>query len=92
MPLYEYECGKCLYRFELMQGFDADSVSICPRCEGSARRIIHPTPLLFKGSGFYITDNRKGKEPVSEKGSKDREPVSEKGKQEAATGEKEKGK
>jgi len=85
MPLYEYECGKCQSRFELVQGYDAESVSVCPQCEGDARRIIHSTPLLFKGSGFYITDSRKGKQPVSEK-------VSEKGTQESTTGEKEKGK
>jgi len=39
---------------------------MCPRCQGKARRIIHSVPIIFKGSGFYTTDNRKGKvtEPV----------------------------
>jgi len=66
MPIYEYECGKCRCRFEMKQSFDAETVAICSLCGGQARRILHPTPLLFKGSGFYITDSRKGKEPREE--------------------------
>jgi len=81
MPIYEYECGQCSRRFEKRQGFDAAPVAECPCCEGKARRILHPAPLLFKGSGFYITDSRKGKEPASEEG-----------KQEKPQGEKQKGK
>ena len=68
MPLYEYECGLCCYRFEMKQGFDAEPVGICPQCQGRARRVLHSTPLLFKGSGFYITDSRQGKEKTSTKG------------------------
>ena len=62
MPLYEYECDICHHRFEMMQGFDAETVDICPQCQGKARRVLHSTPLLFKGSGFYVTDSRKSKE------------------------------
>lgn len=80
MPLYEYECGQCCHRFELWQGFDAEPIMVCPQCEGGARRVFHPAPVLFKGSGFYITDSRKGKEPAAEKDKK-----------EAATAGKEKG-
>ena len=61
MPIYEYECGKCCFRFEMKQGFDEDPESICPQCQGWSRRVFHSTPLIFKGSGFYITDSRKGK-------------------------------
>ena len=68
MPVYEYECGHCRFRFEMRQGFDAEPAAACPRCQGSARRVFHPLPLLFKGSGFYITDSRKGKMTDSEKG------------------------
>ena len=84
MPLYEYECGQCYHRFELWQGFDAEPVTICPQCEGGTRRIIHPTPLLFKGGGFYITDSRKGKEPASGKEKQEATPGKEK--QKAAPG------
>ena len=80
MPIYEYECGQCQSRFEMRQGFDAEPIAICPKCQGKARRILHSTPLLFKGSGFYITDSRKGGEGA------------EKGKQESARKEKPKGK
>lgn len=60
MPIYEYECGECKCRFERKQRFDEEPVAICPRCEGRARRVIHSVPVIFKGSGFYVTDNRKG--------------------------------
>ena len=59
MPIYEYECGLCCYRFEMKQKFDEEPVAMCPECRGKARRIIHSIPVIFKGSGFYITDNRK---------------------------------
>lgn len=55
MPIYEYKCASN-HRFELRQGFDADTVTICPTCETSARRVIHPASVHYKGSGFYTTD------------------------------------
>lgn len=61
MPTYEYECGSCHHRFERKQRFDEEPVAMCPECGGKARRVIHSTPVIFKGSGFYITDSRKGK-------------------------------
>ncbi len=60
MPIYEYECGVCQCRFERKQRFDEEPVAICPKCQGKARRVIHSVPIIFKGSGFYTTDNRKG--------------------------------
>jgi len=59
VPIYEYECGVCQFRFERRQKFDEEPVAICPECQGKARRVIHSVPVIFKGSGFYITDNRK---------------------------------
>ncbi|MFC1955692.1 FmdB family zinc ribbon protein [Chloroflexota bacterium] len=67
MPLYEYECDICRYRFEMKQGFDAATTDICPQCQGRSRRVLYSTPLLFKGSGFYITDSRKDKEKTTTK-------------------------
>jgi putative FmdB family regulatory protein len=61
MPTYEYECGSCHHRFERKQKFDEEPVAMCPECGGKARRVIHSTPIIFKGRGFYITDSRKGK-------------------------------
>ncbi len=60
MPIYDYECGLCHFRFERKQRFDEEPVAICPKCQGKARRVLHSIPVIFKGSGFYITDNRKG--------------------------------
>lgn len=57
MPIYEYECGLCQFRFERKQGFDDEPIATCPKCQGQARRIFYPTPIIFKGSGFYTTDN-----------------------------------
>lgn len=67
MPIYEYECGQCRCRFEMKQGFHEEPQAICPQCQGRAQRVFHSTPLIFKGSGFYITDSRKGKEPETGK-------------------------
>ncbi|MFC2045563.1 FmdB family zinc ribbon protein [Chloroflexota bacterium] len=59
MPIYEYECEKCAYRFELKRRFDEDAGSpCCPQCESKVRRIFSPSVILFKGSGFYVTDSR----------------------------------
>lgn len=80
MPTYDYECDVCNYAFEQRQRFDDEPVAICPRCEGKARRVIRSVPVIFKGSGFYITDSRKGnvKEKAAEKKSDEgrkKEPV-----------------
>ncbi len=68
MPIYEYECGRCRHRFEVKQGFDAEPEAICPHCQGICRRLFSAAPILFKGSGFYITDSRKDKGTESAKG------------------------
>ena len=60
MPTYEYECSLCDFHFERKQRFDEEPVAMCPQCQGKAHRVIHSIPVIFKGSGFYITDNRKG--------------------------------
>jgi putative FmdB family regulatory protein len=60
VPVYEYECDSCHFRFEEKQGFNDEPLETCPRCQGHVRRVFHPAPIIFKGSGFYVTDNRKG--------------------------------
>jgi len=59
VPIYEYECNSCRYRFELRQRFDDKPVARCPVCQGTSRRVFYPAPIIFKGSGFYVTDYRK---------------------------------
>ena len=68
MPIYEYECGRCQFRVEMKQGFDEEPQAMCPQCQGRARRVFHSTPVIFKGSGFYVTDSRKGKQAETSKG------------------------
>jgi putative FmdB family regulatory protein len=58
MPVYEYECDNCSLRFEKMQRFSEDPVRLCPDCGGPVHRVIQPVGVIFKGSGFYVTDNR----------------------------------
>lgn len=58
MPIYEYECSRCAHRFEVRRSFNESSPVSCPQCDCDAQRIFSPVPVIFKGSGFYITDNR----------------------------------
>jgi putative FmdB family regulatory protein len=60
MPTYDYECPKCQHTWELFQPITAKPVKKCPECgKQSARRVIGPgAAILFKGSGFYLTDYR----------------------------------
>jgi len=67
MPTYEYECGSCRYRFDLRQGFGDEPEAECPQCNERSRRIFHPAPIIYKGSGFYITDSRNKNEPLAKK-------------------------
>ena len=59
MPRYDYRCQQCGNVYEKREGFDAPSLQTCPDCSGTARRILTPPAIVFKGSGWYSTDNRK---------------------------------
>ena len=56
MPIYEYECKACSLKFEVKKGFDESIEASCPSCSGESRRLFCPVPIVFKGSGFYVTD------------------------------------
>lgn len=60
MPTYEYECAACRHRFELFQSMSAEPEKKCPKCgkRKLARLIGSGGALIFKGSGFYVTDYR----------------------------------
>ncbi len=58
MPTYEYECRACSHRFERRQRFEEAPIEVCPECGGATRRVLHPVGIVFKGSGWYVTDNR----------------------------------
>ncbi len=59
MPIYEYECERCALRFELKRRFSEDGGNpCCPRCRGKVRGLFSPAAIVFKGSGFYVSDSR----------------------------------
>lgn len=58
MPTYQYSCTECGHFFEIFQSFSEDSLTICPECEGKLRKVYNAVGVVFKGSGFYITDSR----------------------------------
>jgi putative FmdB family regulatory protein len=69
MPTYEYECEKCACRFELKKRFSEGAGSPdCPECGGKVRQIYSPAAIVFKGSGFYVTDYRNKSDYSSEAG------------------------
>ena len=92
MPRYDYECGECGHVFELRQSFSAEPVGVCPRCEGASRRKFHAVPIIFKGSGFYVTDYKRSgysppaKEKEKEKSEKSEESGTEKSKDSKSDG------
>ena len=60
MPTYEYECKSCSHRFEIFQNMSDQPLKICPKCGKNVRRLIGGgAGIIFKGSGFYITDSKK---------------------------------
>ncbi len=60
MPTYEYRCDECGYVFEEFQSMNDEPLTTCPKCKGSVQRLIGPgAGLIFKGSGFYLTDYKK---------------------------------
>lgn len=68
MPTYEYACKECGHEFERFHSINANPDLSCPACGGQVeRKISGGTGLLFKGSGFYITDYKNGKEKPAEK-------------------------
>lgn len=58
MPTYAYACRDCDHRFEAVQSFSDDSLTVCPECEGSLRKVFNSVGVVFKGGGFYRNDSR----------------------------------
>jgi len=58
MPIYEYECEHCGVRFEKLQRMTDSALEDCPECGGHVHRVMQPVGVIFKGSGFYVTDNK----------------------------------
>ena len=66
MPTYGYKCTKCENSFEVVQKITESPISVCPECGGEIRRIFYPVGIIFKGSGFHITDYCRPKDPEGE--------------------------
>lgn len=61
MPTYQYRCRDCGADLEVVQKFTDDALTVCPECEGDLRKVYGAVGVVFKGSGFYKTDNRSSK-------------------------------
>jgi len=59
MPTYEYECQDCGIHFDRRQRITEEPLKTCPECGGTVKRVIHPVGIVFKGSGWYVTDHRR---------------------------------
>lgn len=59
MPVYTYRCSSCGSQFEQHQSFDDAPLKTCPKCKKKAlKKVITPSKVIFKGSGFYATDHK----------------------------------
>ncbi|GAC1540946.1 MAG: hypothetical protein NVS2B17_17790 [Candidatus Velthaea sp.] len=65
MPLYDYQCQQCKKVTEVRHNFKESHGEPCPACGGKLARVFNPAGIVFKGSGFYITDSRKGESTSS---------------------------
>jgi putative FmdB family regulatory protein len=60
MPIYIYRCKDCNHEFEIRQRMTEEPLTLCPVCQGEIRRVVNSVGVVFKGKGFYVTDNRSG--------------------------------
>lgn len=67
MPTYSYACTECDNRFDIVQSFSDDTLTVCEECNGRLRKLFNSVGIVFKGSGFYRTDNRTGKSDTAAK-------------------------
>ena len=58
MPTYEYACRDCGRNLEVVQSFTDDPLETCERCGGRLRKVFSAAGIIFKGSGYYVTDTR----------------------------------
>ena len=71
MPTYEYACRDCGQHLEVVQSFRDAPLTTCGGCNGSLRRVFSAAGIIFKGSGYYVTDTRKKPDEGSPKKSGD---------------------
>jgi putative FmdB family regulatory protein len=73
MPIYEYVCKECGHKFEKMQPITSEPLKECPNCgKSTIQRVFQPVGVIFKGSGWYITDSRNSSKNSSDKADGDK--------------------
>ena len=73
MPVYTYRCESCGVQFERHQSFNDAPLKTCPECrKKTLKKIITPTKIIFKGSGFYATDHKSPSGDVSRESKSDK--------------------
>jgi len=93
MPIYTYRCENCGVQFERRQKFSDDPLKLCPECDKEAlRKVYLPVGIVFKGSGFYSTDNRSSSKVLPPSKTEDSDSSSKKEKSDSGKKEKSKSK
>jgi putative FmdB family regulatory protein len=64
VPVYSYRCKDCGHAFDIRQEFTDDSLTVCPECGGTLRKLFNTVGVTFNGSGFYRTDSRAEGKPA----------------------------
>ena len=70
MPIYEYKCQKCGRQFESFQGISDPELKSCKFCKGKVQKLVSLSSFSLKGSGWYVTDYKGKKPPVTAKAEK----------------------
>ena len=72
MPVYTYHCDNCEHEFEKYQSFSEESLTTCPNCaQDTLRKVYTPALVVFKGSGFYVTDTKSANSALTSNNHKD---------------------
>jgi len=67
LPIYEYQCVDCGTVTDIKHAFKEPMNDVCAKCGGALKRLFHAAGIVFKGSGFYVTDSRKSSASSSDK-------------------------
>jgi putative FmdB family regulatory protein len=91
MPIYTYRCDSCGVQFERHQSFQDEPLKTCPECrKKSLKKVITPTRIIFKGSGFYATDHKSPSGDISRESKPEKEKKAESKTSESKSSEKSK--
>ena len=69
MPIYGYRCANCGNQFEVYQKMSDEPIQTCPKCQGQVTKVLYPSGVVFKGSGYYSTDYKASSSNGSSSGS-----------------------